>query len=859
MATLDSVSEGKSTAQVLRFRHAVRSDVGRHRTENQDSYAYVYARESGLFLVADGMGGARGGATASALAVDVIAREALDADGRISEDSLRHAIERANSVIFERSRTDEKLTGMGTTVVALAVSEDSALVAHVGDSRLYLLRHAKLLRLTRDHTLVQELIDSGAISPDQAENHPIAHMLTRSLGPVGAVDVETKLLSYPVEVGDRFLLCCDGLYNLVSDQEIEEILGSQEPEEAAEYLVALANERGGTDNITVEIVEIYAAEEGEGPYLPADQQEFFVSPNQSSDADNLDEAPHVHTDNGTYELKEEHVVAAETRPGSDDKIEPTSAYDSVIFGASPTAEDIKRHQERVKRMLEPPPPLEETVDEAPGEEEEIAEETARPQMQRLQVGALAVVVVALLASIYVVMPKGSGPATQVTTAVAPPAPKQDEEAPIDPQKMIATIEGEFREREALMAELESSSAPAESGLLPEATAGESGQGSAIDPEAAPPHNASSAPASATEAWPTADVVPEGTKLLIEQDGTNTAPEPEPKPSQPLFAEMPPPVPAVPAVDPTLARVIADASDLTVPAPPPVQIASDAAPTNQPIVWEHEKLRIARAAAAAEQNARTPAPRPSPSLLSETEKQKLVAEKSDLRERIANIDAKLQGFGMLTQEETKKRIDEIEDQLHLVESGLRQTTENLETAKRRYKVWQERTKLLKAKDPRELANAVSLTSVHVKRKKEAYEIASLRYLDAVELWRENPGNDQAASQMAAFGRELEARRIELTEAITDAVETALKQAQFDISEFALVKEDLERRRDRLNRHAGLAKVPPVTNAKGRMERQRELLDEREELSNRLKELRGTVSDQEEIEFRRSFALKRFGLN
>ncbi|MBL7661438.1 Stp1/IreP family PP2C-type Ser/Thr phosphatase [bacterium] len=264
-------------AEHLLLKLAVKSDVGMQRTENQDSYGYLRSTKGNLFIVCDGMGGARGGATASAMAVDIVAKNSVNQDGLITEQTLRASIEKANSAIFEASKDNENLSGMGTTLVALGLIGQRAMIAHVGDSRIYMLRGRTIYQLTRDHTLVQELVDSGAISEEEAANHPIAHMLSRSLGPTAAIEVELRLLSQTVEKGDKFLLCCDGLYNLVTADEMIEIIGNYEPGEAAKHLVDVANQRGGTDNITVEVVEVTGFGASAAPDLEEDELEIVTS------------------------------------------------------------------------------------------------------------------------------------------------------------------------------------------------------------------------------------------------------------------------------------------------------------------------------------------------------------------------------------------------------------------------------------------------------------------------------------------------------------------------------------------------------------------------------------------------------
>ena len=236
------------------------SDIGRRRQENQDAYGSIHSKESSVFIVADGMGGARGGARASSYAVGIINELVFSENDSTDEARIKYAINTANAAIYSDSRNEEDLSGMGTTVVLLAFIGERAMVAHVGDSRIYKITNNEIIQLTKDHTLVQELVDSGAIKPEEAENHPISHMLTRSLGPSEKVDVECRSLEETPKEGDSFLLCSDGLYNHVNDAEIAEFVQKETPEEAAKALIALALERGGTDNVTVQILRVLATE-----------------------------------------------------------------------------------------------------------------------------------------------------------------------------------------------------------------------------------------------------------------------------------------------------------------------------------------------------------------------------------------------------------------------------------------------------------------------------------------------------------------------------------------------------------------------------------------------------------------------
>jgi protein phosphatase len=230
-------------------RVGARTDVGKVRTRNEDAYLV----EEPLFAVADGMGGHRGGNVASALTIESIrdARPAWDPSG----DPLVEAVRHANRVVHERAAGDHNLRGMGTTVTVLQTSDAVALIAHVGDSRAYLLRDGELRQLTHDHTLVQQMVDEGKISREEAGVHPARNIITRSLGVEEDVDVDEQQLD--LHVGDRFLLCSDGLTGMLDDDEIGQLLGGEpDPQAAADALVDLAVERGGDDNVTTVVVDV---------------------------------------------------------------------------------------------------------------------------------------------------------------------------------------------------------------------------------------------------------------------------------------------------------------------------------------------------------------------------------------------------------------------------------------------------------------------------------------------------------------------------------------------------------------------------------------------------------------------------
>jgi PPM family protein phosphatase len=221
------------------------SDLGRQRQGNEDNY-YVRAP---LFVVADGMGGAQAGEVASELAVRQF--EGGLPDGHKPAESLVELIQAANSEINRQARDDPDRAGMGTTVTAAYVAGDNVVVAHVGDSRCYLLRDGDLIRLTRDHSLVGELVARGKLTEEQAESHPQRSVITRALGAYPEVEVDTEV--FPARDGDVFLLCSDGLTGMVHEPELKSLLadGDRSLEQVGRTLIAAANDAGGRDNITV--------------------------------------------------------------------------------------------------------------------------------------------------------------------------------------------------------------------------------------------------------------------------------------------------------------------------------------------------------------------------------------------------------------------------------------------------------------------------------------------------------------------------------------------------------------------------------------------------------------------------------
>ena len=246
---------------------AGRTDVGRQRNANEDSLVV----SPPLFAVADGMGGAKAGEVASAVAVEAVedARESSEP----AEAQLAGIVRDANRRIYDLAVADESRRGMGTTLTLAKVHGDEVSLAHVGDSRAYRMRDGELQQLPRDHSLVAELERSGQITAEAAEHHPQRSIITRALGPEPDVEVDTYTLAG--REGDLFLICSDGLTSMISDEEVTSILRSASSlDEAADALVRAANQSGGKDNITV---ILFRLGEGEGAaHEPPESQDTIV-------------------------------------------------------------------------------------------------------------------------------------------------------------------------------------------------------------------------------------------------------------------------------------------------------------------------------------------------------------------------------------------------------------------------------------------------------------------------------------------------------------------------------------------------------------------------------------------------------
>ncbi len=251
-----------SEKEKLTFSYYGNSDIGLIRIENQDSFGKfpqddfnLYSEKGQLFIVADGMGGHVGGREASSLAVDTIQNVYFTNSADLSS-SLKEAVEKANINIYKKSESSKQFRGMGTTCTALLLKEDKGFIAHVGDSRIYMIENnlsRKIEQLTEDHTKVHEMVKVGILTEKEAEVYPSKSVLSRALGVEPKVNIDYKNIT--IKNGQSYILCSDGLAH-VTKEEILQIVTANSPEDSCGKLINLANDRGGKDNVTVIVIKI---------------------------------------------------------------------------------------------------------------------------------------------------------------------------------------------------------------------------------------------------------------------------------------------------------------------------------------------------------------------------------------------------------------------------------------------------------------------------------------------------------------------------------------------------------------------------------------------------------------------------
>ena len=251
-------------ASELHYEYGNGTDTGCVRSQNEDAFVLFEAEDNfeieekgNLMVICDGMGGAKAGKEASSIAVQEIGKVYYQSKTKDVRAAINQAIRAANQQIFSQSQHHEEYRGMGTTVVAAIVKDDKAFIAHIGDSRCYLIRKREIAQVTEDHTIVQKMVNKGLITPEEARHHPEGHILSRSLGVDVNVEIDITMEPLTLKQGDILILCTDGLSNVVSEDEILQISMSGTAQHAVEKLISLAKERGAPDNVTVQIAKVH--------------------------------------------------------------------------------------------------------------------------------------------------------------------------------------------------------------------------------------------------------------------------------------------------------------------------------------------------------------------------------------------------------------------------------------------------------------------------------------------------------------------------------------------------------------------------------------------------------------------------
>lgn len=264
LRTPDPPLRHRSTYNYVQLSVAAGTDVGRIRAGNEDSLYADADQERGLFIVADGMGGHAAGEIASEMAVQIVARDLApvrDLSGSEPLVAMADALRTANRAIFERTIVEADKQGMGTTASCLLMGAGRYIIGHIGDSRIYLLREGNFRQVTKDHSYVQEQVDAGFLTLEQARYHPYSNVITRCVGANAAV--EADILHGELQAGDLYLVASDGLTGMVEDPQLKKIMETKaSPGKMVDSMITEANKRGGLDNITAIVVQVLALRVG---------------------------------------------------------------------------------------------------------------------------------------------------------------------------------------------------------------------------------------------------------------------------------------------------------------------------------------------------------------------------------------------------------------------------------------------------------------------------------------------------------------------------------------------------------------------------------------------------------------------
>ena len=771
---------------------AAKTDIGCRRTENQDSYGSVHSRKISVFIVADGMGGTRGGARASGHAVHILNHLVFDEQESISCSSITSAIKAANSLIYADSRACEGLGGMGTTAVLLAFCGERCIIAHVGDSRIYRIKADNIQQVTRDHTLVQELVDTGALKPEEAENHPISHMLTRSLGPTEQVEVDCRELA-DTEAGDRFVLCSDGLFNHVSEEEILEEVSAHSQSRAADELVGLALERGGSDNITVQIIELLPTKKKRAARL-------YPSSGFSREA-----VGSFEIDNGEELIEKALALKA---------LHPAGALHPVEDGEEgETSADVERDTSAMQGSA------------MHGADLGLSDEDLEQDLQ-VEEGAQLPSVESSIA----VSTKGKGSAAQdglwrraAASAVLG--------VTVGVVYYAATQYGAYQDR-----------AYQDRNVVATATAGKQGE--------TEPSVGSEEIASELYELAYAGVQPvDGSKTASSENATSEA-EALLIASLGNFSSLQ----LLPEIDEQ--ELAISTEQLRLEPAPMVRIPGldpDAPRPTQPIVWENEKRRLpedSMAEASGDPAVTSGGKNPRQSeLFTDAEMLRVVEEKAELRRELADLDAKIRSLGLKSVQEALGKIATLEKQVLETSEKMAELRKQVEADQTMIDFWSSSREEAGSLPAKETLNRLAENSEIIEEAVAAYQKASESYYSSVDAWDAQPNDISLAAKMGENGRALQQLQIALSESIKRVSKRKIAELATAVARNKVELSSLAEAADQLSRHSGYFRAYTDAPASQRKGLRDSYLEQRAELVAELKILSEMVSDRKEVRFRR----------
>ena len=869
-----------SSERSFLFEQSVLSDIGCRRKENQDAFCIAHGAKASLYLVADGMGGARGGAVASALAVNSIYKDAISSDGLVSLSSLRISMENANKLIWKKSTEHEELSGMGTTIAALAFVGKQVFVGHVGDSRIYRFCNSKLTQITRDHTLVQELVETGAISVAEAANHPIAHMLTRSLGPTENIEVEVRLLDGEVSVGERFLLCSDGLYNLVSADEIASVLKEFELDAAAKRFVNLALERGGTDNVTVELLEVLSLTESKrAAPIPTDES-IFVEISKNHDVEFLLNGEKTKSEEDSQNEIDERVIVS--RKPSLDFEQEESEDNLFIEGSDVESEEDIFAKEFVNFD-------EEGETKWTAASQELSELKIKKADQdnlayinksyfRMGLGAAVLGVLVFFVSLYL----SRGNIRRISVHMRSLEQQALENENIS-SEIKANKENLFKELEEGTSLVEQSSSVDTEKLVsndlnkiivePENKESQQLSMSSSVSELSPSNNFSSEEVLTLNSRSVSStgvdiegqvkaVIENPLDLLADYRGANKSEEIlslAEKTSDKAMSHGQVDFAQNDIKSAEIEKVRDSVNTIDVP-PPPIVHIPDTDTLNdtpkRPIVWENEEMKLAKLLSKELKSYRNPVmKRPSRGSISsdvvvrsEEELSSICEEKINLRGRISDIDLEIEILGISTEKTFVNKRNQVKAELDKIILAIDQTEAEYTKSFEKLLMWQEYREEATGKRAISFADKLVAEDANIGRRLSEYNQASDKYKEAVANWQQSPNDLEGASKMGALGRVLNKARVKLEEVVSKAVAEGWETSIQETSDLAYTLQNLEQRRSLLNRHLG--RLNGLIKLENPLKKKflQTYMQRREEMFERLLELQSVLSDTEEVEFR-----------